>query len=36
VSEGQFKINDTTTVEEVKEMIYQKGYQPIMKDWGIL
>ncbi|MDR3281848.1 MAG: 2-iminoacetate synthase ThiH [Endomicrobium sp.] len=31
--EGQFKVNDTATVEEVKEMIYQKGYQPIMKDW---
>jgi len=32
-SEGQFKINDTTSVNKVKEMIYKKGYQPIMKDW---
>jgi 2-iminoacetate synthase len=30
---GQFKVNDTATVEDVKEMIYKKGYQPIMKDW---
>jgi 2-iminoacetate synthase len=30
---GQFKVNDTATVENVKEMIYKKGYQPIMKDW---
>jgi len=35
-SNGQFKINDTSTVDEVKKMIYQKGYQPLMKDWTIL
>lgn len=35
-SDGQFKINDTATVDEVKKMIYQKGYQPLMKDWTIL
>ncbi|MCA6079607.1 MAG: 2-iminoacetate synthase ThiH [Endomicrobium sp.] len=33
---GQFKINDTATVDEVKRMIYQKNYQPLMKDWTIL
>ncbi|MDR1511266.1 MAG: 2-iminoacetate synthase ThiH [Endomicrobium sp.] len=32
-SEGQFKVKDTNTVDKVKEMIYKKGYQPIMKDW---
>lgn len=32
-SEGQFDINDTRTVEEMKEMIYKKGYQPVFKDW---
>ncbi|MDR1695707.1 MAG: 2-iminoacetate synthase ThiH [Endomicrobium sp.] len=32
-SEGQFKINDTASVEEVKRMIYEKGYQPVLKDW---
>ncbi|MDR1721073.1 MAG: 2-iminoacetate synthase ThiH [Endomicrobium sp.] len=35
-SEGQFKINDAASVETVKEMIYEKGYQPIMKDWTAL
>ncbi|MCA6072672.1 MAG: 2-iminoacetate synthase ThiH [Endomicrobium sp.] len=34
--DGQFEVNDIATVEEVKEMIYQKGYQPVMKDWIIL
>ncbi|MDR1401138.1 MAG: 2-iminoacetate synthase ThiH [Endomicrobium sp.] len=32
-SEGQFKVKDASTVDKVKEMIYKKGYQPIMKDW---
>ncbi|MDR1942273.1 MAG: 2-iminoacetate synthase ThiH [Endomicrobium sp.] len=32
-SDGQFKINDGASVEDVKKMIYEKGYQPIMKDW---
>jgi 2-iminoacetate synthase len=35
-SDGQFKINDTATVDEVKKMIYRKGYQPLMKDWAML
>ena len=35
-SVGQFKINDTATVDEVKKMIYQKDYQPLMKDWTVL
>jgi 2-iminoacetate synthase len=32
LSKGQFTINDVTSVESVKEMIYKAGYQPIMKD----
>jgi 2-iminoacetate synthase len=32
-SEGQFFTADKGSVKEVKEMIYVKGYQPIMKDW---
>jgi 2-iminoacetate synthase len=32
LSKGQFTINDVTSVEDVKEMIYVAGYQPVMKD----
>ena len=32
-SEGQFFTADKSSVKEVKEMIYAKGYQPVMKDW---
>jgi len=35
-SVGQFEICDDRTVEEVKEAIYNKGYQPVFKDWLIL
>ncbi|MDR2676525.1 MAG: 2-iminoacetate synthase ThiH [Endomicrobium sp.] len=34
--EGQFKINDTSTVNDVKKMIYKMGYQPVMKNWLVL
>jgi len=34
--EGQFDIADTSSVDEVKEMIIQKGYQPVCKDWQAL
>lgn len=34
--EGQFEIADTSSVDEVKEMIEQKGYQPVCKDWQVL
>jgi len=34
--EGQFEIADTSSVDEVKEMIAQKGYQPVCKDWQVL
>jgi 2-iminoacetate synthase len=32
LSKGQFTINDIASVASVKEMIYQAGYQPVMKD----
>lgn len=32
-SEGQFDISDSRSVDEIKEMIYKKGYQPVFKDW---
>ncbi|MCX7746730.1 MAG: 2-iminoacetate synthase ThiH [Clostridia bacterium] len=32
-SEGQFDISDPRGVEEIKNMIYKKGYQPVFKDW---
>ncbi|MDP3789998.1 MAG: 2-iminoacetate synthase ThiH [Candidatus Omnitrophota bacterium] len=34
--EGQFEIADTSSVDEVKVMIAQKGYQPVCKDWQAL
>ena len=30
---GQFDIADARTVEEMKEVISQLGYQPVFKDW---
>ncbi len=32
-SEGQFDISDCRSVEEMRQMIYSKGYQPVFKDW---
>lgn len=32
-SEGQFAISDERNVAEMKDMICQKGYQPVFKDW---
>ncbi|MFH1664536.1 MAG: 2-iminoacetate synthase ThiH [Candidatus Omnitrophota bacterium] len=29
----QFEISDTRSVEEIKNMLRAKGYQPVMKDW---
>jgi 2-iminoacetate synthase len=29
----QFEISDTRNVEEIKAMLAQKGYQPVLKDW---
>ncbi|MCX5711090.1 MAG: 2-iminoacetate synthase ThiH [Candidatus Omnitrophica bacterium] len=30
---AQFKIQDQRSVEEIKTMLYKKGYQPVLKDW---
>jgi 2-iminoacetate synthase len=32
-TEGQFTVADRTSVKEMKELIYAKGFQPVMKDW---
>ncbi len=32
-TEGQFDISDDRNVDEIKEMLYKKGYQPVFKDW---
>lgn len=29
----QFEISDTRNVEEIKAMLLEKGYQPVLKDW---
>lgn len=29
----QFEISDTRNVEEIKAMLTQKGFQPVLKDW---
>lgn len=33
---GQFSISDERSVEDIKNMIYSKGYQPIFKDWQLI
>lgn len=35
-TEKQFEISDNREIEEIKKVIYQKGYQPVFKDWQIL
>lgn len=30
---GQFDISDTRNVDEIRELIYSKNYQPVFKDW---
>jgi 2-iminoacetate synthase len=30
---GQFDISDERSVDEMKNMIYSQGYQPVFKDW---
>ncbi|TYQ18391.1 UNVERIFIED_CONTAM: 2-iminoacetate synthase [Acetivibrio alkalicellulosi] len=32
-SEGQFDISDQRSVDEIKNIIYKKGFQPVFKDW---
>jgi len=33
---GQFEIADERSVDEMKAMIYEQGYQPVCKDWQAL
>lgn len=33
---GQFKIADERSVEELSQMLYDQGYQPVYKDWQLL
>jgi len=30
---AQFEIQDSRSVEEIKTMLYKKGFQPVLKDW---
>ena len=32
-TEGQFEIADHSSVDQVRQMVYRKGYQPVFKDW---
>ncbi len=32
-SVGQFEISDERSVEEMAQMLYKQGYQPVYKDW---
>lgn len=32
-TEGQFEIADNSSVDEVRQMVFQKGYQAVFKDW---
>lgn len=31
--DGQFKISDERSVEDIRQMLYNKGFQPVFKDW---
>ncbi|HEY8805665.1 MAG TPA: 2-iminoacetate synthase ThiH [Clostridium sp.] len=35
-SEGQFEISDPRDVNEMSDMLYAKGYQPVFKDWDMI
>ncbi len=34
--DGQFEVSDDRSVEEIRQMLYNKGYQPVFKDWQYL
>lgn len=36
VTQSQFEISDDRTVKEIKELLKQKGYQPVVKDWQLI
>lgn len=31
--DGQFEISDDRSVEDIRQMLYSKGFQPVFKDW---
>jgi 2-iminoacetate synthase len=35
-STEQFNISDNRSVREISQMIYDKGYQPVFKDWQLI
>ncbi|WP_255437701.1 2-iminoacetate synthase ThiH [Thalassobacillus sp. CUG 92003] len=35
-TQSQFEISDERSVEEIRQLLFQKGYQPVMKDWQIM
>ncbi|MBU9719990.1 MULTISPECIES: 2-iminoacetate synthase ThiH [Bacillaceae] len=36
VTQSQFEISDDRTVKEMKELLKEKGYQPVVKDWQFI
>ncbi|MFA9558570.1 2-iminoacetate synthase ThiH [Evansella sp. AB-rgal1] len=36
VTQSQFEISDDRSVEEIKELLKSRGYQPVLKDWELV
>ncbi|MDG5786053.1 2-iminoacetate synthase ThiH [Evansella sp. AB-P1] len=36
VTQSQFEISDDRSVEEIKNLLKSKGYQPVLKDWELV
>ncbi|MCD8510903.1 MAG: 2-iminoacetate synthase ThiH [Bacillus sp. (in: Bacteria)] len=36
VTQSQFEISDDRSVEEIKQLLKSKGYQPVVKDWQLI
>lgn len=36
VTQSQFEISDDRSVEEIKQLLKEKGYQPVVKDWQLI
>jgi len=34
--DGQFEISDDRSVEDIRQMLYSKGFQPVFKDWQFI
>lgn len=35
-NQSQFEISDERSVDEIRDLLHSKGYQPVMKDWQII